>query len=60
MEPAKEMLPSPDEVTWNSFIFAFKDWVKNSLRFEDPNRWLAELKGNLAQIPRLQREIENL
>jgi len=60
MEPAKEMLPSPDDVTWNSFIFAFKDWLKNSLRFEKPERWLAELKGELAEIPKLEKETEDL
>lgn len=60
MEPAKEMLSSPDEVTWNSFIFAFSDWVKNSIRFEDPERWLAELKEELTKIPKLEREIESL
>jgi hypothetical protein len=60
MEPAKEMLSSPDEVTWNSFIFALRDWVRNSGRFKDPERWLAELKAELAEIPKLKKKIENL
>ncbi|NIN91581.1 hypothetical protein GTO36_01000, partial [bacterium] len=56
---AKE-IQSEDEVTWNSFIFAFTDWVKNSVRFKDPERWLVELKEELTKIPKFEREIENL
>ncbi len=60
MEPARQIMTNTDEVTWNSFIFGFSDWIKTSLRFEDPERWLAELNAELAEIPKLEKEIENL
>jgi len=60
VEPARKILTDPDEAIWNSFIFGFRDWVKSSLRFEDPERWLAELKEELAGIPRFEKETENL
>jgi hypothetical protein len=60
VEPARKILTDPDEAIWNSFIFGFRDWVKSSLRFENPERWLAEWKEELAGIPRLEKEIESL
>jgi len=49
-----------DETTINTFKFCLKEWTEKSLLFKNPERWLEELKQELAEIPRLEREIKAL
>jgi len=49
-----------DDVTLNTLEFILSEWVKNSLLFRDPQKWLEGLKQELAEIPRLEEEVKAL
>jgi len=47
-----------DDITLNTLEFILSEWVKNSLLFRDPQKWLEGLKQELAEIPKLEKEIK--
>ncbi len=49
-----------DEITQNTVELCLKEWTENSLLFRDREKWLEELKQELAEIPRLEEEIKAL
>ena len=49
-----------DNVSRNTFELCLKEWRENSLFFKNPERWFEGLKQELAEIPRLEREIKAL